>query len=313
VAKVVDRRLLLLPAAALVVAVVLGYVAGRGHARALPREQTFTISVGSILLDLPARWHRVSAAPAVPGLAMKRVVALAPGGDPSGAALLAGALPARQASPLPRAFVSRMQKLPTTTVVSLPETQAYRYTDIVIPGLAQSLTIYVVPNSGGDPTALICSANPTHTTDMQACERAIATLTLAGQTQSYDLTPQPEYAQNLSALLTSLDMKRVTLRRGLAGHPSPAGAQHAAVALARAFALAASSLSSLEPTVSGGPAQSALSGALLRARGAYAALAAAAAARSEAQFASARMAVDEAESVVDEALANFALLGYKPA
>ena len=60
-----------------------------------------------------------------------------------------------------------------------------------------------------------------------------------------------------------------------------------------------------------GQAQSALSAALVRARGAYRALAVAAGKRNEAAFASARGQVEEDERAVDGALGGFALLGYR--
>jgi hypothetical protein len=312
-AKVVDRRLLVLPAVALLVAAVLGYLAGRGHARALPREQTLTTSIGSVLLELPARWRKATNAPDIPGLELGHQIALAPGGDGSQAGLLAGALPAGLPSPLPRAFVARMRALPTTAVVGLQETQAYRYSAIAIPGVTQSLTVYVVPNPGGDPTALVCYATPGHEADTQVCQRAVATLTLAGQAQSYDLTPQAEYASSLAALLAALDAKRVALRAQLSGHVSTGRARQLADGLAHAFSAAAATLSGLEPTVSTGPAQAALSGAILRARAAYTALAAAAGQRDEGRFAAARAEVDEAEAGVDAALEDFSLLGFKAA
>jgi hypothetical protein len=312
-AKVVDRRLLVLPAVALLVAAVLGYLAGRGHARVLRREQTVTTPVGSALLDLPAHWRRASNAPAIPGLALGHQIALAPDADASHAGLLAGVLPAGQPSPLPRTFVAHMRALPATAVVGLQETQAYRYSGIAISGVTQSLTVYVVPNPGGDPTGLVCYAAPGKEADMQACQRAVATLTLAGQSQSYDLTPQPEYASGLSGLLTTLDARRGALRSQLAGHVSTGRAKQLAEGLAHAFAIAAATLSGLEPAVSAGPAQTALSSAILRARAAYQALANAAAQRDEGRFAAARSEVDEAETGVDAALENFSLLGFKAA
>jgi hypothetical protein len=309
----VDRRLLVLPAVALVVAAVVGYAAGRGHTRASHREATHTASLGTVLLELPERWHQVAAAPSIPGLAIGREVALAPGGDASSAGLLAGVLPAGQAGPLPRAFVARMRQPPATAIVSLQETQAYRYSAITIPGLAQSLTVYVVPNPDGNPTALVCYGVPGRSAEIHDCQRAVATLTLAGQEHSYDITPQPEYAQRLSTLVASLDGKRVSLRGQLSGHVPPATAQRLANSLAGAFAEAAATLEGLETTLATSPAQSALSGAFLKARDAYAALAAAAAQRSEARFAATRAGVEAAEAGVDAALENFALLGYKRA
>jgi hypothetical protein len=312
VAKVVDRRLLVLPAVALVVAAVLGFVAGRGHARgAPPREQMHTIAVGTVLLDLPARWRAAASVRAIPGLELRHAVSLAPGGDPSSAGLLAGQLPAGGAAPLPSSFLTRLRKPPTTAVVSLQETQAYRYAALALPGAAQSMTAYVVPNPGSVSTALVCYAASSQDPEMQACERAVATLTLAGQAQSYDLTPQSEYAQNLSALVATLDAKRVALRGRLVGHVPPGEAQRLATGLARAFARAGASLSGVEPTVATGQAQAALSAAILKARDAYAALAAAAAQRSEAGFAAARSGVEASEAGVDAALEGFALLGYQ--
>lgn len=311
--KVVDRRLLVLPAVALLVAAVLGYLAGRGHARVLRREPTVTTPVGSVLLDLPAHWRRSSNAPAIPGLALGHQIALAPDADASHAGLLAGVLPAGQPSPLPRTFVARMRALPATAVVGLQETQAYRYSGIAISGVTQSLTVYVVPNPGGDPTGLVCYAASGKEADMQACQRAVATLTLAGQAQSYDLTPQAEYASGLSGLLTTLDARRGALRSQLAAHVSTGRAKQLAEGLAHAFAVAAATLSGLEPAVSAGPAQTALSSAILRARAAYQNLANAAAKRDEGRFAAARSEVDQAEAGVDVALENFSLLGFKAA
>jgi hypothetical protein len=312
-AMVADRRLLVLPAAALLVAAVLGFLAGRGHPRVLPREATVTTPIGSVLLDLPVRWRSASNAPSIPGLALAHQVAVAPGADASHAGLLTGALPAGQASPLPRAFVVRMRALPATAVVGLQETQAYRYSGIDISGITQRLVVYVVPNPGGDPTGLVCYAAPGDEADMRACQRAVSTLTLAGQPQSHDLTPAAEYASSLSGLLTTLDTTRVALRSQLAGHVSAGRAKQVAEGLARAFAVAAATLSGLEPAVSAGRAQAALSSAILHARAAYQALAIAAGERDEGRFAVARSEVDEAEAGVDAALEDFSLLGFKAA
>src|SRR5207302_7742834 len=120
--------------------------------------------------------------------------------------------------------------------------------------------------------ALVCYAAPSLSSQVQACQRSVATLTVAGQSQTYDLTPQPEYAQRLSAVISALDAQRVALRAHMGSGVTPHGVQRLASQLAHAFAHAAASFSGLEPTIATGRAQAALSGAILRARAAYAAL-----------------------------------------
>jgi hypothetical protein len=307
----IDRRLLVLFALVLGLAALLGYVAGNGHARTAPREQTLTASVGGVLLALPPHWRAAATAQEIPGLVVRHAIALAPAGDPSQAGLVAGVLPSRQASPLPGQLLARLHRRPTTAVVSLQEAQAYRYTGLGITGFDKDVAVYVVPNPGGDSTALACYAAPAQSAEMQACQRSVATLTVAGPARTYDLTPQPEYAQRLSAAISSLNARRAALRGQMGSGARPQGLQHVAGRLARAFAEAAASLSGLEPTLATGQAQSALSGAILRARAAYASLAAAAGARSEAGFATARRQVERDETGVDRALEGFALLGYQ--
>jgi hypothetical protein len=308
-----DRRLLVLPALLLVLVAILGYVAGRGHARAAVREPTLTASVGSVLLSVPPHWRPASGAQQIPGFALRHAVVLAPGGDPSQAGLLAGVLPSGQASPLPVQLLALLRQRPTTAVVGLQEAQAYRYTGLSIPGFERSLTAYVIPKPGGGTIALACYAAPALSADVAACQRSVATLTLAGQSQTYDLTPQPEYAQKLSAALASLDAQRVALRGSMGTGVTPHGMQRLARRLEHAFAHAAASLSALEPTLAIGQAQAALSAAILRAHAAYAALAAAAGEGNEAHFAAARAQVSGAEAGVDSALEGFALLGYQAA
>jgi hypothetical protein len=309
----IDRRLLVVPVLVLALAALIGYLAGHRPARAAPQAQALTASVGGVLLNAPPQWHVTSSAQEIPGLAVSHPVVLAPGGDASQAGLLAGTLPAGQGSPLPSQLLARLSQRPTTSVVSLQEAQAYRYTGLSIPGFGRSVTVYVVPNPGGDSTALACYAAPVQSSEMQACERSVATLTLTGHSQTYDLSPQPEYAQRLSAPISSLNAQRLALRGQMRTGVSPGGLQRVAAQLERAFAQTAATLSGLEPTLATGQAQSALSGAILRARSAYATLATAAGDRNEGRFAAARSQVERAEAGVDRALEGFTLLGYRAA
>jgi hypothetical protein len=206
-----------------------------------------------------------------------------------------------------------MRQPPSPAVVSLAEAQAYRYSGISIPGFDKSVTLFVIPYPGGNATGLACYASPAVSADLRTCQHIVATLRFAGRSQSYDLTPQPEYARSLSATISALNAQRLSLRTKLATGATPNAIQHFAGRLAHAFAHAAASVSGLQTTLATGQAQSALSGAVLKARAAYSGLASAAGSRSEASFAAARREVDEAEAAVNAALEGFALLGYKPA
>ena len=306
-----DRRLLAVPALVLALAALLGYLAGHRHASPAPKEQPLTASAGGVLLNVPAQWRPASVSQVIPGFAVRRAIALGPGGSTAEAGLLAGVLPPGQSTPLPTQLLARSRQRPTTAVVSLEEAQAYRYTGFSIAGFDKDLTVFVIPSPGGNSTTLACFATPALSADLRACQRSVLTLTLAGRSQTYDLTPQPEYAQRLSASISALDAERTVLRAHMGTGATPRGQERLAGRLAHAFARAAAALSGLESTLATGQAQSALSGAIGQARAAYAALAAAAGQRNEAAFAAARAQVDRAEAGVDAALEGFALLGYK--
>ena len=145
---------------------------------------------------------------------------------------------------------------------------------------------------------------------MTACERIVATLTLVGHSQSYDLTPEPGYARQLSRGIGALDGQRVVLRREMHQRAALSTVQLLAARLADGFANAATSLSLLQPPLVAARAQRALKGSISQAHDAYAALAAAAGTRSAAGYNAARAQVDEAEASVSRALENFATLGY---
>jgi hypothetical protein len=307
-----DRRALALLATTLLLsAAILGYLVGHGHARAPVRERSLTASAANVLLQVPGSWQVVSSAPAVPGLSLAQSIALAPGGNSAQAGLLAGALPAGESSPLPKGLLGRTRTLPAIAVVGLQEVQAYRYTNFDIPGYDRTLELYVVPNPGGQANALACYGSSAQAAELSVCRHMVATLTLAGQSRNFDLTPEPAYAAALDAAISRLDRVRAALRHGMAPGTAPQTVHRLSLRLAGAFAQAAKSVGSQQATLATGQAQSALSAALVRARGAYGALAAAAEHGSEAGFAVAHGQVDEAERAVDGALASFALLGYR--
>ncbi|HEY5044407.1 MAG TPA: hypothetical protein VII53_00960 [Solirubrobacteraceae bacterium] len=296
----------------LAVVAILGFVAGHDRSHAASGEKSRRILGGSVLLEYPSDWEPVASASGIPGLSIAHPVVLAPGGDAANAGLITGQLAGGEPSPLPERFMTRVRKPPDAEVVDLPETQAYRYARLSIQGFDQMLSIYAIPNPGGNPTILACYASVALSAYMRTCEQIVATLTLVGQQPSYDLAPEPGYARRLSASIGALDAQRDALRREMRQGASLFTVQRGAARLAAGFANAAASLSLLEPSLfATAQAQAALSRSILRARDAYTALAAAATAESPSRFAVARRQVYEAETSINAALESFALLGYR--
>jgi hypothetical protein len=303
-----SARAILLPV--LVVVAIIGFVLGHRGSRAAAPQKMLTASVASVLLDYPSSWQPVSSPPAIPALTIAHELALAPGGNPAHAGLLAGVLPGGEPTPLPKAFVALFQTPPRAEIVNLLGNQAYRYARLSIPGFPQELTIYAIPNPGGEATGLACYSSAGFSSAMRTCEHIVSTLTLVGQSQSYDLTPNPQYARALSAAVTALDQQRTALRRTMSQLAPSLTLQHAATKLAGVFAHTAESLSPLEPALAVGRAQAELAASLAQARDAYTAFAAAVAAGGPEGVTAARQRVDQAEAAINDALEAFALLGY---
>ncbi len=308
-----DRRLPTALVPVFVAVAILGYVAGHARSQGASSEKLRTAAGAHVVLDYPSGWRPATSGPGIPGLPIAHPILLAPHGDSAQAGLLAGTLPRTVLSPLPGKFVASMRRLPETEVVNLLEIQAYRYDRLSIPRFDRMLTLFVIPNPRGDPTALACYASAALAASMRTCEQIVATVTLVDQSQSYDLTPDPNYARRISASMEALNRLRVALRRELRPDATPSTVQTLATRLAHGFAIAATSLSALEPSFAVGQAHDVLSESILQTRDAYTALAAAAAGDSASEYRAARTRVYEAESNVNWALENFALLGYDPA
>ena len=252
-----------------------------------------------------AGYHR---APAASGAASAETTRIASGAS-APAGLLSGQLPAGEASPLPGRFLALARGIPYVEVMNLLDVQAYRYSRLSLPGYDRILDLYVIPNSGGNATALACYASNGFSAYLSQCEQIVAKLTPVGQSQ-YDLTPNTPYARRLGALIEALDRERLRLRSEIRRAAAPAAVGRLATALAGRFATAAASLAALEPPLAAGPAQAALASAILRGRDTYRTLAAAGTAGSLASYDAARRQVDDAEAGVDAGLESFALLGY---
>src|SRR5271165_107912 len=304
-----NRRLILSAVPILLLAALLGYLAGHGHAASASGQKTRSLLAGSVLLDAPADWRVASTAPAIPGLTATNTVVVAPGGDADTAGLLSGELPAGGPTPLPAPLLADLSGTPETQVVNLVQGQAYRYSKLHVSGYGRLLTLYAVPNPGGQPEVVACYASQSATAQMQTCEQIVATLTLVNHSHSYVLTPEPGYAHLLSNVMSTLERSRVPMRRAISQR-SAGNDQGLAAGLAAAFGEAASSLSVLEPPLVVSRAQSSLERSFDHARDAYYALSGALGSGSSSSYEAARTQVNEAEANVNVALENLTLLGY---
>jgi hypothetical protein len=304
------RRVTALAVPVFLAVAIIGYLVGHRSSHSPAAERLLTASGANVLLTYPSGWRTVTSPPQIPGLSMAHQLALAPAGNATQAGLLAGALPA-QASPLPRTFIAQLRQLPATEVVNLLGNQAYRYPRVNVPGFERQLTLYAIPNPSGEATVLACYASGGFAADIQACEHIVATLTLVGQSESYDLTPNPGYAHQLTVSIGALDQQRLALRGEMSLLPPSLTLERQALRLASAFAHTAASLSTLEPSLAASRAQAALVVSLVQARDAYRAFAAAVSEGGATGLAAASRRVNRAETAVDNALEEFALLGYK--
>jgi len=293
---------------------IVGYLAGHRHAPATPtgaHPAGIRIAYGTgVLLEYPTGWRQTPAAdaPAIPGLPLIGPLLLAPRGNGADAGLLSGQLPSNQTTPLPSTFMAQLRGLPHTEVMELfNNTQAYRYSQIDLHGYALTLQLYSIPSPGSRATVLACYASQELAGYLSQCQRIVAGLTLVGNAPS-DLAPEPGYAGTLSHLIRTLDQARVALRGKMRAHVAPGTLGRLADELSSHFEAAAASLAALQPPIPAGPAQAALTSAILHSQHAYQALAEAT--QGQGSYASAQAEVSSSERSLDTALQSFALLGY---
>jgi hypothetical protein len=304
-------------AVGVVVVAIVGYVVGvrgngSGHKRPAPAstQQLRPAFAASVLLESPSGWLTTPATRTIPALPMEHAVLFAPRGDASQAGLLTGQLGGGEPSPLPAAFVERLRDLPRTEVVNLSQGEAYRYSHVSLPGFERLLTIYVIPRSGGGPTALACYATARYAHEIRTCEQIVSTMRPVGQSSTEVLAPDPEYARRVSATVAALDRERDTVRRAVRDGATGPKIARLATRLSQSFARAAVAIGALEPSLAAGQAQAELSRAMQRARDAYKALAAAAGSGETAAYESASVQAAAAEASIGSALKGYSLLGY---
>lgn len=307
-------RLYQLAAPILLAVAIVGYLAGHRHVAATPtgaHPAGIRIAYGTgVLLEYPSEWRQTpaAAAPAIPGLPIIGPLLLAPGGNGAGAGLLSGQLPATQTTPLPGALMAQLRGLPHTEVMELfNNTQAYRYSKLNLQGYALTLQLYSIPSSGNRATVLACYASKELSSYLSQCQRIVAGLTLVGNAPT-DLAPEAGYAAALDRLIGTLNQARAETRKKMSARATPSALGRLAGELASRFEAAAASLAALQPPPPAGPAQAALTSAILHSQHAYQALAQATEGRGG--YAAAQAQVPAAETGLDTALQSYALLGY---
>jgi hypothetical protein len=297
--------LLIVPAA------VLGFVLGHhGHTIAAAPPRTHAVYAADAVLEAPASWTTTAPAPAIPGLTLQSPTTLAPRGAPASGGILVGQLGSEGITPLPATLLAHVAPAPHGEVVSLAETQAYRYANLRPAGFAGALELYAIPRTGGGTTGVACYAQQAGSEAMRACEQIVAAMRLVGQPRGPNLSVEPVYAGKVAALVAGLDQQRQTLRGEISRQTSRPAVAQLARALSQSFTSAAGTLARLEAPLPAGRAHAQLYGALKRTAAAYVALANGASSNSLASYETARASVEAGEREVSAALEDYSLLGY---
>jgi hypothetical protein len=296
---------------ALLFAAVFGYLAGTHRVSSssgqVPTGPAQVATGAGLLLEYPTSWQRASATKSIPGLELTQAITLSPRGEES-SGLLSGMLRAGGPAPLPASFLERLSATPHPEVVSLVSAQAYRYSDISLPGYTGVFDLYAIPSGTG--TRLIACFAPKHATAAgEACERIVANVTLTG-TAPLTLTPSATYAGALAPAVSALDRARLAARRQLGESASASAVVAPARSLAARYEGAAGTVSKLEAPAPAAAAQVELSQSLSAASKAYVELAVAAETEGVSAYDAARARVSGAESNVDSALESLVLVGY---
>jgi len=307
------RRVLPVEVVPVLIAIaILGYVAGHssvggGSSEGKPAKGA------DVALGYPPGWRVARTAPGIPALTIANLTVIAPRGDADRVGLMLGSLPAGELAPLPARFVATLPAPPVPEIVNLVETQAYRYTNLGVPGLGRRLMMFVIPNSGSRPMVLACYAPERDRAQLRTCEQAAASVTVVGEPQVYDLAPEPGYARAISTTVSRLDRLRASREHELRPDVSVESAERLASQLAEGFSSAAGALEKLQPSAAAEPVQAALTEAVEQARAGYRELGGAIAQRDPARYEAVRKRIAAAEDRVDDVLRSYVLLGYSAA
>ena len=299
-------------ALALILVAVFGYVAGNHRVSSpsseAPPSVTRTLSTAGLVLEYPGNWEQAASASPIPGLSLQSPVTVVPQGT-KGLGLLVGELPAGSPAPLPASFVAELHGTPHAEVVNLVSTQAFRYSDLSLPGYGGYFDVYAIPSAAGGVRVMACYSSQQLSVASQQCERIVANVAPTGSATA-TLTPEPIYAKAVSAVVQSLQSERMRARHELSTTTSPSALAGVAEGLDARMTSASASVAALQQPPLVASASTILAAALRHAGAAYGQLADAARGEDLSSYEAARTAVAQAETGVDEALENYTLLGY---
>ncbi len=293
----------------LVAVAILGYVTGHGKSES-PLPRVLIAANSMVTIQYPGSWGPMTSGQSIPGLTFEDPLRLAPHGDAGHAGLLAGRLAETSTTPLPPQLVSALRQAPSAEVVGLRGAEAFRYREVKLAGFDESLTLYSIPASTGNATAVACYAPPSSPAYLRECDRMVAALVLNTQINSNVLVPSQAYAKQLEAVIGPIDSLRVRLRAKLAGRPTRATVSTLATRLAAGIASPLSALGSAQPPPTASAMHLTLIESLTSVRDAYTKLADAARLGGSARYAAAREKVDKSEARFGTALGELHLIGY---
>ncbi len=302
----------------LATAAFIGYLTGHGRSTAPAAESVAEASNAVTTVSYPssAGWRQVASAPSIPDLPLSEPIVLAPDGDSARAGLIVGGLIGGESSPLPAQLLARLPSVPSAEIVDLPNTQAYRYSQMTIAGPGTQLRLYTIPISVSSAAAIACYASAGSSIYMRACERLLGTLTIATgrpptEARNYaSLTPSVGYERQVRVAIARADALLRALRRQIRGGRSAGRASRAARRLANGLASAAEILTAPPPPAAVGRVGVALSQSLKQMGADYSALAASVSAGNATGYEVARTAIYADEADLNSSLKDFALLGY---
>jgi hypothetical protein len=299
---------------------IVGYLVGRGASSARSPEamREATNAVTTVNYSSASGWRvATSQAPAIPGLSIAQPLILAPQGDTARGGLVVGQLTDTGSSPLPAPVLERLHESPATDVVSLLNTQAYRYSQLSVAGWGHGLTLFTIPQSATATTGIVCYAPTPASSELRACERLAGTLTISTgkprvEVRAFQpLTPQATYGRQISAALAKVNSLLAALRPEIRPGVFRANASSIATRASEGLAGASESIAAIKPPPAAAQAHAAITVSVGSARAAYAALGNAVNEGNTAGYTVARSQIYAAEAGLSTAVRNLTLLGYQ--
>lgn len=311
-AGAVPARVLPVLAVIALVVIVGGFLVGHSGGGTASAGYANSATVGHLQLRYPSGWQLGTTPLRIPGITFSNPLALSPGAGKTG--LTAGEVRDGGGSTLlPASFAAKVRGgLPRSEQVALGSLHAYRYTGVVVRGVADPLTVYVVPTSAGVAT-VACSVSAGFPQGFQTrCGRVAATLALVGAS-AYALGPSAGYAKLLSSAFDQLRAALAKPTAALRAAGTPSAQASAATQLAQAYTHASAQLNraGIDPQVR--EANTAVVAALNGLAGDYSRAATAAKAGSSASYGSAEAKISRDSTALSAAIRALSVLGYKTA